>query len=248
MHGCYSHQYRDMCCSKLHSSGFFDGQNVSMTACSQPVRDHTKVVSIAGVVGGVIAFIAFVLRIMARMKCCGGEFGLDDWTMAVTMLLVIALSSLSVVLADTGLSKDIWTLPFDNITRILKIYFFDECLYLSILPLTKISILFFYWRVFPKRSFRNAVYTVISLNVCYMIAFVLISVFQCRPLGGAWLHWDKEDQYQCNDINAQGWAAAVFNMVLDLVVMTMPLCELYHLKLSLRKKLFVMCMFSLGVL
>lgn len=169
-------------------------------------------------------------------------------------------------MADTGLGKDIWTLPFDNITRILKvsmtsvsaaysilnweyqIYFFDECLYLSILPLTKISILFFYLRVFPKRSFRNAVYTVIGLNVCYMIAFVLISVFQCWPLDGAWLHWDKEYHYQCNDINAQGWAAAIFNMVLDLVVMTMPLRELYHLQLSLRKKLFVMCMFSFGIL
>lgn len=57
-----------------------------MTACGQPVRDHTKVVSIAGVVGGVLAFMAFVLRIMARMKCCGGEFGWDDWIMAVTMV------------------------------------------------------------------------------------------------------------------------------------------------------------------
>ncbi|KAE8376829.1 hypothetical protein BDV26DRAFT_305352 [Aspergillus bertholletiae] len=222
-------------------------KNVSMTACGHPVRNNTEVVSIAGVAGGILAFIAFILRIIARMKCCGGEFGVDDWVMAVTMLLTIALSSLSVVLADTGLGKDIWTLPFNNITRILKIYFFDECLYLSILPLTKISILFFYLRVFPKRSFRTAVYAVIGLNVCYMIAFVLISVFQCRPLNGAWLHWDGEHQYQCNNINAQGWAAAIFNMALDFVVMIMPLRELYHLQLSLRKKLLVMFMFSLGI-
>ncbi|KAF7597426.1 hypothetical protein BBP40_003673 [Aspergillus hancockii] len=222
-------------------------KNVSMTACGQPVRDRTKAVSISGVVGGILAVVAFILRIMARMKCCGGELGLDDWTMALTMTLVIPLSALSVVLADTGLGKDIWTLPFHNITRILKIYFYDECIYLSILPLTKISILFFYLRVFPKRSFRNIVYIVIGLNVCYLISFVLISVFQCRPLRGAWLHWDGEHEYQCNNINAQGWASAIFNMVLDLIVMLMPLRELYNLQLSLRKKAFVMTMFSLGI-
>ncbi|KAB8070212.1 hypothetical protein BDV29DRAFT_160660 [Aspergillus leporis] len=164
-------------------------KNVSMTACSQPVRDRTKIVSIAGV------------------------------------MLVTPLSALSVVLADIGLGKDIWTLPSQNITRILKIYFYDECIYLSILPLTKISILFFYLRVFPKRSFRDT----------------------CRPLPGARLHWDGEHEYQCNSINAQGWAAAIFNMVLDLVVMLMPLHELYHLQLSLRKKALMMTIFSLGI-
>ncbi|KAE8152129.1 hypothetical protein BDV25DRAFT_170775 [Aspergillus avenaceus] len=222
-------------------------KNVSMTACRAPTRDRTKAVSYAGVAGGILALIAFILRVMARMKCCGGELGLDDWAMALNMLLVIPLSALSVNLADTGLGKDIWVLPFENITRILKIYFYDELLYLSILPLTKISILFFYLRVFPKRSFRNAVYVVIGLNMCYLIAFVLISVFQCRPLQGAWLHWDGEREYHCNNINAQGWSAAVFNMALDLVVMIMPLRELYNLQLSLRKKCFVMCMFSLGI-
>jgi hypothetical protein len=37
-------------------------------------------------------------------------------------------------------------------------------------------------------------------------------------------------------------------MVLDLVVMLMPLHELYHLQLSLRKKALMMTIFSLGIL
>lgn len=124
----------------------------------------------------------------------------------------------------------------------------DECLYLSILPLTKISILCFYLRVFPKKSFRIATYVVIALNVGYLISFVLISVFQCNPINGAYLRWDGEHDYQCNNINAQGWAAAIVNMILDITVMSLPLRELYNLNLSLRKKLGLLCMFSLGVL
>ena len=129
-----------------------------------------------------------------------------------------------------------------------QIYLIDECLYLSILPLTKISILCFYLRVFPKKSFRIMTFIVIGLNVAYLITFVLISVFQCKPLRGAYLHWDGEHEYKCNNINAQGWAAAAFNMVLDIIVMIMPLKELYGLNLSLKKKIGLLLMFSLGIL
>lgn len=129
-----------------------------------------------------------------------------------------------------------------------QIYFWDELIYLSILPLTKISILCFYLRIFPEPRFRVFTYIAIALNVGYLIAFVLISVFQCRPIAGAWLHWDGEGNYQCNNINAQGWASAIINMVLDIMVMLLPLRQLYKLKLSWKKKAYVMCMFGLGIL
>ncbi|GIK00967.1 hypothetical protein Aspvir_004997 [Aspergillus viridinutans] len=234
-------------------------KNVTSSACGLPIRDRTRVVSIAGVAGGVLALVAFALRMIARLPCCGGQFGMDDLAMIVTMALVIPLSALSPVLADLGLGKDMWTVPPDNITHILygsvmgsfdqdpKIYFYDELVYLSIIPLTKISICLFYLRVFPARPFRIMTYVVIGLNAGYLIAFVLISVFQCSPIKGAWLRWDGEGHYTCNNINAQGWSAAAINMVLDLTVMALPLRELYQLNLSLRKKLFVMFMFSLGL-
>ncbi|KAJ5769095.1 hypothetical protein N7520_003654 [Penicillium odoratum] len=222
-------------------------KNVTETACGAPIRDRTNVVFYTGIVGGVIAFVVFVLRMIARLRCCGGMFGWDDWTMMLTMCLVLPLSALSGVLANTGLGRDMWTLPFENITRILYIYFWDELIYLSVLPMTKISICCFYLRIFPDRQFRRLTYFVIGLNVSYLIAFVLISVFQCLPLPGAWLHWDGEGNYKCNHINAQGWSAAAINMILDIIVMALPLRQLYHLNLSVKKKAYVMCMFGLGL-
>lgn len=61
-------------------------KNVTSTACGAPVRDKTKAVSYAGVIGLVIACIAFFLRIVARFKCLGGTFGMDDLTMGLTMV------------------------------------------------------------------------------------------------------------------------------------------------------------------
>lgn len=30
--------------------------------------------------------IAFILRMIARLRCCGGMFGMDDYTMVVAMV------------------------------------------------------------------------------------------------------------------------------------------------------------------
>ncbi|KAL1999071.1 hypothetical protein VTN02DRAFT_5106 [Thermoascus thermophilus] len=222
-------------------------QNITETACGAPVRNRTKAVSVTGVVGGVVAFIVFCLRMISRLPCFGGQFGMDDWTMILTMTLLIPFTALSVVLADAGLGMDMWNVPFDNITKILYIYWIDESIYVSILPLTKISICYFYLRIFPKRSFCIATYVLIALNVAYIIVFVSVSVFQCQPIRAAWLRWDGSyADARCNSENKQAWASAAINMILDIMTMSLPLVELSKLTLKTKKKVFVMLMFSVG--
>ena len=73
-------------------------------ACEAPIRDRTKTVSYAGVAGGIIALIAFILRMIARLRCCGGTFGMDDWTMALTMVCLIHFQSKLNSLADSNVT------------------------------------------------------------------------------------------------------------------------------------------------
>ncbi|KAL0264422.1 hypothetical protein SLS55_000372 [Diplodia seriata] len=128
------------------------------------------------------------------------------------------------------------------------IYYFDEDLYLSALPLLKISILLFYLRIFPEKGFRRAVFVTIGLCIGYCIAFVLVSVFQCRPIRYAWLQWDDEHEGTCNNINAQGWSSAAINVILDIIVIILPLPQLWELQLNKRKKFLLLLMFSVGFL
>ncbi|KAK6222636.1 hypothetical protein LQW54_000816 [Pestalotiopsis sp. IQ-011] len=130
------------------------------------------------------------------------------------------------------------------------LYFWDEIVYFPSTALTKISILLFYLEVF-KRSIAGvqpAIYTLIVLNILYAVIFDLVSIFQCTPVQGAWLFWDHQHKVTCRNINAQGWAAAGVNIVLDLAMVILPLPELWHLSLSNNKKVQVMLMFSLGFL
>lgn len=63
----------------------------------------------------------------------------------------------------------------------------------------------FYLKIFPKREIKIAVWVLIGLNIGYLIAFEVISIWQCTPIQGAWLHWDGEYETTCRDINMQGW-------------------------------------------
>lgn len=129
-----------------------------------------------------------------------------------------------------------------------QLYYFDELVYITALALTKVSILFFYLKVFPKRSFRICTWVLISLNLVYAITFDLLLIFQCQPLEGAWKQWDGEFETQCISINVLGWSAAAINIALDVAVIVLPLPELFGLSLSLRKRLQIIAMFAVGFL
>jgi hypothetical protein len=127
-----------------------------------------------------------------------------------------------------------------------QIYFIDELLYIIIVSMTKIAILCFYLRVFPEQNFRRLVFAGMGLCVAYMLAFVFVSAFQCRPVSLAWTHWDGEHEGHCNNVNAQGWAAAALNIVLDIIILVMPLHLVLKLKLHWKKKLQISIMLSVG--
>ncbi|EEH10178.1 CFEM domain-containing protein [Histoplasma capsulatum G186AR] len=189
-------------------------QRISDLKCGRPIRDRTKVVSIAGVVGGGVAFLAFILRMMARLPFFnGGPFGMDD------VMIIVAM-----------------------------IYYWDEWIYFSAIVPTKMSLHFFYLRIFPKKSFRIAIYIVMGITLAYGIVFILVSVFQCSPIKTAWLRWDGTAPGHCNNINLQGWTSAAINIVLDFVTLALPLRELSQMDLWRKKKIHICIMFSVGSL
>ena len=112
--------------------------------------------------------------------------------------------------------------------------------------MTKVAILCFYLRVFPERRLQQAVYVVMGVTFAYLIAFLVVSAFQCTPVSYAWTHWDGEHEGVCRNVNAQGWAAAAFNIVLDVAILVMPLKLVYKLNLHWKKKLQISLMLGVG--
>ncbi|KAI1505266.1 hypothetical protein F5X99DRAFT_430529 [Biscogniauxia marginata] len=213
--------------------------------CGVEGEDRRVLVWAIAIAFGALGLLAFGLRCFARLFG-SRSWGWDDTVMCFAMCFEIPLAVLSIPLTQHGLGLDIWNVPFDDITEILHIYFFDEMIYIAALSLTKVSILLFYLKLFPKRSFRICTWFLIAANIIYALTYVFLLIFQCNPIQGAWLFWDGEFEAQCLSINVLSWSAAAINILLDLAVIILPLPELFQLSLSLRKKLQIMAMFAVG--
>lgn len=122
-------------------------------------------------------------------------------------------------------------------------------MYLASLTLTKLSMHCFYLRIFStKKSFRISIYIVMAVTACYGIAYILVSIFQCRPVHAAWEHWDGESEGTCNNINMQGWTNAAINIILDVATIVLPIRELTKLQLWTKQRIHLFMMFSVGSL
>lgn len=125
-----------------------------------------------------------------------------------------------------------------------------EVIYTVTLGLIKISICFFYLRIFPNKDFRRIVWGTQAFNAVLVITFVIVDLAQCQPLDWFWnrLRQETTETGSCIDVNAMAWAHAIINIVLDLWMLALPASQILGLQMALGKKLQVMSMFALGAL
>ncbi len=121
-------------------------------------------------------------------------------------------------------------------------------LYLGSLTMIRVSILCFYLRIFPQRTFRTFIYAIIGGNIAYGAALILVSIFQCIPVHAAWTGWDGTVQARCVDINVAGWASGAINIAFDVVVLLLPLPGLTKLVMPWERKIHILLIFCLGAL
>lgn len=179
-----------------------------------------------------------------------GELGWDDYT----ILLMLFAGVPAVLLVDrgllpNGLARDVWTIPFEQITNFVRFIYISEILYFFHIALLKVSLLLFFLRIFPKMVVRNLLKGTIVFTIVYGIAFVVVAIFQCRPISYYWTSWDLEhNDGKCINVNALAWSNAIISIVLDVWMLVLPLYEVFKLQLTWRKKISVAMMFFVGTL
>lgn len=125
-------------------------KNISEAVCGQPLRDRTKSVSVTGTVGLSLAVLTLLLRVISRTRSkqfgmddwimvlamvCQTKYSQcislqDTGTCGSTFCALCCpyvrisqdvLYLLRKIVANYGLGRDIWTIPFENITYILQV-------------------------------------------------------------------------------------------------------------------------------
>jgi hypothetical protein len=223
-------------------------KNLTETACDAPVRDKGRLYNNISNAFGCISGGIVALR-LASKYFIHSEFGLDDYFIAFTLAAGIPSSVLTVHgLTSNGLGRDIWTVSFEQITNFIHVFYIMEILYFLQVALLKLSLLFFYLRIFPGTKICKLIWGTIAFDVLFGAVFVFVSIFQCRPVSLYWKNWDGEHQGKCFDVNAIGWANAVISILLDGWMLALPISQIVGLKLHWKKKIGVALMFIVGTL
>ncbi|OHW92654.1 CFEM domain-containing protein-like protein [Colletotrichum incanum] len=163
-------------------------------------------------------------------------------------LIFIVFVALGQLAGWVAFGEDIWMVQPDELTFGLKIFFIDESFYLTCLGLTKISVLFFYLRIFPNKSFRHATYAAMAYIASSTTIMLFMQIFQCIPFSYNWDGWKGDfGPHHCLNINVLAFVAGGLSISHDIIILFLPIPLLWHLHMGLRSKVGIFIMFSLGI-
>ena len=115
--------------------------------------------------------------------------------------------------------------------------------YVFTLPTVKISVILFYHRIFPQKSFRWAIRSVGAYLVLFLISGVLVFALQCHPVRA---FWQPDTPHHCIYQVKFYTAHGVLNLLADLAVVLMPIPLLWRLKLPRHQKIGLVVLFLSG--
>nr|XP_036586232.1 CFEM domain-containing protein (integral membrane protein) [Colletotrichum truncatum]KAF6796639.1 CFEM domain-containing protein (integral membrane protein) [Colletotrichum truncatum] len=217
--------------------------------CEYPYQDvKPKIYWTTGVVI-VIMVTFFVIRMISKAARIS-KWGHDDTLIVISFILVNMLfMTATIATARSYWGVDMWVVGADGITAFLKLMFVLEMIYILAMAAIKASILFCFLRIFPDRVFRRAVFATQMFNLLVALTWVILCCVQCQPISYAWNGWDGEHQGGCGvQSSSIGLIHVAFQIAIDLVMLVLPITQVYKLQMDFKKKLGVMAMFLVGIL
>lgn len=192
---------------------------------------------------------AFVIQRFGYKIWAKLDFGTDDWLTLLTIVSGVPNTVINAVgVGEHGMGRDAWTLSYDDITSFGKYFFILEIIYFFEVACLKTTLLFFYMRIFPAAPVRRLLWGTVVFTVLFGLTFILVSVFQCKPIDFYWKKWDGEHEGSCLNINILAWSNAAISIALDGWMLAIPLWQLNNLNLNWRRKVGVGMMFCVGTL
>ena len=114
---------------------------------------------------------------------------------------------------------------------------------ISTVATAKISVLCLYRRIFPTPTFRRKSLVVGIGVMVYWVTSLTASVFGCRPIRAA---WESTPHSFCVNVRAWFLALELYNCLLDIAILSLPIREVRKLQMPIKQKVAVAAIFLLG--
>ncbi|TEY32580.1 hypothetical protein BOTCAL_0720g00010 [Botryotinia calthae] len=110
----------------------------------------------------------------------------------------------------------------------------------------RLSILDFMLKVFPMKKFRLVVYSFQAATLAYLFACTIAWLATCRPFRYNWALGASVPKH-CGNLALKFLLSAIFNLVLDVCILVLPMPMLWTLQMNTRKKVALSFVFGLGI-
>ena len=120
-----------------------------------------------------------------------------------------------------------------------------ECLYVTAIATTKVSVLLMYQRIFPVRSVIIGSWILGGMAVAWAFSIIMVSIFQCTPIQKT---WDPSLAGHCIDLKKSFLGNGVPNFTTDIMILALPVRQVWLLKTSVTQRVQLSFVFLLGSL
>ncbi|KAL2146434.1 hypothetical protein VTI28DRAFT_3903 [Corynascus sepedonium] len=183
------------------------------------------------------------LRLVARFVTGAGLWW-DDYLILFALPQGLGMLIIQGLWAPMGIGFDMpGTLP--NLETILKMLVAYELIFATSIGTIKLSVLFFYLRVFVNRGLRMVVKATLVFVMLWNIGNILQVFLICRPFAKT---YSLTVEGECGDQVASFIAIGAFNLISDLIILTLPLPTVWSLKMSTPAKLGLTGVFLIGLI
>ncbi|VUC29823.1 unnamed protein product [Clonostachys rosea] len=224
----------------------FEIKKIEDEACDRPTRSRKGFLLIP-LAAEIPAWACPWVHIYSRLTT-STRLKVEDWIIVVIGALYSAFMVLGQYVGQRSFGVDIWTLDPDALTMSFKLFYVTESFYIVTLCLCKVFMLLFYLRVFPSQRFHSAVYGVLLFTILPTFVILFLQIFQCIPIAYIWEGWQKPGYVgYCLNINYLAFVSTGFSILQDLAILILPFPSLFQLDITIRAKIGLAFMFSLGL-
>ncbi|KAI3547780.1 integral membrane protein [Colletotrichum abscissum] len=183
------------------------------------------------------------LRLFTSKQYAGGLWR-DDYMTILAAALLIALAAVYLHITSIGFGMHYWTIPVGNGVVIRKMLYVGTLIYTVLQAAVKLSIVLFLGRIFPSETFRRIAQGLQVILLLHGTLFIVPFATQCVPVQSI---WDRTiTDRRCLNLQAVGYSSGGLAMAEDIAILLLPIPYVWRLKISLRRRLAVIALFSIG--
>ncbi|KAJ4296368.1 hypothetical protein N0V90_006413 [Kalmusia sp. IMI 367209] len=183
----------------------------------------------------------------------------DDWLIVIALFFTYVTAAFLVIGTATGnQGRHMRFTGPNNATPVitdagyitfLKMLYAGQLSQILAIGPAKISVLFFYRRIFRGTVFKVANWTLIALVIIWMIGFFFANMFECVPIREAFVNAPgMGGNPKCIKALPMYLAQVYSDAILDILILVLPMPLVWKLHLPTKQKLGVIGIFLLGLM